>query len=137
MKKNLSLLLMIVSLVMFSCAEKSQQETVKVVEKAAVDTVEVAAQAYFGEYPGSRIIPADKVFAAMDAGEEFLLLDIRKADDYAKGHLKGAVNAPWGPAIADSLSWLPDACLCKLLFRSDCRSGRCRSQYSWNPGSFN
>jgi len=108
MKKNLSLLLMIVSLVMFSCAEKSQQETVKVVEKAAVDTVEVAAQAYFGEYPGSRIIPADKVFAAMDAGEEFLLLDIRKADDYAKGHLKGAVNAPWGPAIADSLSWLPD-----------------------------
>lgn len=111
MKKNLSLLLLIISLVMFSCAEKTQQEPAKVVEKAeavSVDTVKETAEAYFGEYPGSRIIPADKVFAAMDAGEEFVILDIRKADVYAEGHLKGAVNAPWGPAIADSLDWLPD-----------------------------
>ncbi len=108
MKKNLSLLLMIVSLVMFSCADKAQQEPAKVVEKEAVNTVAVAAEAYFGEYPGSRIIPADKVFAAMDADEDFLVLDIRRAADYEKGHIKGAVNAPWGPAIADALNWLPD-----------------------------
>lgn len=110
MKKNLSLLLMIVSLVMFSCADKAQQEAAKVVEKAvvAVDTLAVASEAYFGEYPGSRIIPADKVFAGMDAGEDFLVVDIRRAADYEKGHIKGAVNAPWGPAIADALNWLPD-----------------------------
>lgn len=95
---------------MFSCADKAQQETAKTAEKAvvSVNTVEAAATAYFGEYPGSRIIPADKVFAAMDAGEDFLLLDIRRPDAYAAGHLKGAVNAPWGPEIAESLNWLPD-----------------------------
>ena len=38
----------------------------------------------------------------------FFILDIRKAADYEAGHLKGAVNAPWGPAIADALAWLPD-----------------------------
>lgn len=109
MKKNLSLLLMIVSLVMFSCAQKETQEPAKaaVVEKT-IDTVAVAAEAYFADFPGARIIPADKVFAAMDANEDFLILDIRQADVYAEGHLKGAVNAPWGPALADSLSWLPD-----------------------------
>jgi len=109
MKKMLWTLLA-AALFLGSCA-KAEQEPVQTAEKAAevsVDTVKVAAEAYFGEYPGSRIIPADKVFAAIDAEEDFLILDIRRAEDYAKGHLKGAVNAPWGPAIADALNWLPD-----------------------------
>ncbi len=113
MKKFLYLLLM--AALVFSACSKSEPASAaaeKPAETAAavetVDTVKVAAEAYFGDYPGSRIIPADKVFEAMDAGEDFILLDIRRADDYAKGHLKGAVNAPWGPAIADALNWLPD-----------------------------
>lgn len=108
--KKLSMLLLMAVLVLVSCS-KAEQEPVKAAEKAvevSVDTVKETAEAYFGDYPGSRIIPADKVFAAMDAGEDFLILDIRRADDYAAGHLKGAVNAPWGPAIADALNWLPD-----------------------------
>jgi len=109
MKKMLWMLLA-AALFLGSCA-KAEEETVKAVEKTAevsVDTVKVAAEAYFGEYPGSRIIPADKVFAAIDADEDFLIVDIRRAEDYAKGHLVGAVNAPWGPAIGDALNWLPD-----------------------------
>ncbi|MBB6479783.1 rhodanese-like domain-containing protein [Spirochaeta isovalerica] len=109
MKKMLWMLLA-AALILGSCA-KAEQEPVKAVEKAAevsVDTVKAASEAYFAEYPGSRIIPADKVFAAIDANEDFLIVDIRRAEDYANGHLKGAVNAPWGPALADALNWLPD-----------------------------
>ncbi len=73
-----------------------------------VDTVAEAANAYFAEMPGSRIIASADLFAKMDAGEDMLIVDIRSAADYEKGHLKGAVNAPWGPAIADALAWLPD-----------------------------
>lgn len=110
MKKMLWMLLA-AALVLGSCA-KAEKETAKVPEKKAVevsvDTVKEASEAYFADFPGARVILAEKVFAAMDANEDFLILDIRKADDYAKGHLKGAVNAPWGPAIADALNWLPD-----------------------------
>jgi rhodanese-related sulfurtransferase len=36
------------------------------------------------------------------------ILDIRKADAYAEGHVMGAINAPWGgTAISDVLSKLP------------------------------
>lgn len=78
-------------------------------QQDAVDPVAEAAAGYFADYPGARIIPAAKVMEAMDADKDFLILDIRKAADYKKGHLKGAVNAAWGsPALAESLNWLPD-----------------------------
>ncbi len=103
MKKIITMLL-IISITSINLFSEGQKE-------ATVETVNpviAAAEAYFGEYPGARIIPTAKVFAAMDAGEDFLILDIRKAADYEAGHLKGAVNAPWGPAISKSLEWLPD-----------------------------
>jgi len=91
-------------------AEKAKTEVVKAAEPVVeVNTVEVAANAYFADYPGARIIPTADVFAAIDAEEDIFLLDIRKAEDYAAGHLKGAVNAAWGsPALAEALNWLPD-----------------------------
>ncbi len=78
--------------------------------QVAVNTnaLEDAANAYFADMPGSRIIKSEDLFVKMDAGEDMLILDIRKADAYGKSHLKGAVNVPWGPAIADALEWLPE-----------------------------
>jgi rhodanese-related sulfurtransferase len=35
------------------------------------------------------------------------ILDIRQPDVYAKGHIKGAVNLPFGTAISDNLDKLP------------------------------
>lgn len=115
MKKLTALLLALAVLFTFfsvSCAKEEAAAPAaeeKVVEKVVeVDAVEAAALAYFADFPGNRIIPTDKIMEKMDAGEDFLILDIRKAADYETGHLKGAVNAPWGPAIADALAWLPD-----------------------------
>jgi len=43
------------------------------------------------------------------AGEPMLIVDIRQPDAYAKGHLRGAVNLPFGPVLAQSLGRLPRA----------------------------
>lgn len=72
-----------------------------------VHVVEEAAISYFADYESSNIIPSDKVFEAMDAGEDIFLLDIRQADVYAEGHLKGAVNVPWNADLASVIDYLP------------------------------
>jgi rhodanese-related sulfurtransferase len=35
--------------------------------------------------------------------DKYVVFDIRKADAYAKGHIKGAINVPFGKDIADNL----------------------------------
>lgn len=37
-------------------------------------------------------------------GEDAMIIDLRSADDYAKGHVQGAINVPFGPAVAENLS---------------------------------
>lgn len=114
MKKITTLLLALALVFTFfsvSCAKEEAaapavEKTVEAVVK--VNAVEEAALAYFADLPGSRIVPTETIMEKMDAGEDMMLLDIRSAEDYAKGHLKGAVNAPWGPSIAEALAWLPD-----------------------------
>ncbi len=111
MKKFLYLLLM--AALVFSACSKAEPKTAEAAKPAApavtVDPVKEAAEAYFIDFPGNnRMLKMEDVMAAIDANEDFLILDIRRAEDYAKGHIKGAVNAPWGPAIADALNWLPD-----------------------------
>ena len=73
-----------------------------------VTTLQEAVQAYFSNMPADIYKIAEKDFVAkVKAGEKMFVLDIRSAEDYAKGHIKGAVNAPWGAAIASSLDKLP------------------------------
>ncbi|HML36397.1 MAG TPA: rhodanese-like domain-containing protein [Bacillota bacterium] len=74
------------------------------------NVVEEAALAYFANFPADRhvISPAD-FLAKIDAGEGMFILDIRSADDYAKGHIKGAVNMPFGnESIAKDIELIPD-----------------------------
>jgi len=66
-----------------------------------------AANAYFADFPGNRIIKWEDVFAKMDAGEEPFILSIRKKEDYDEGHIKGATLAAWGTDLAEKVSMLP------------------------------
>ncbi|MBF9014242.1 MULTISPECIES: rhodanese-like domain-containing protein [unclassified Oceanispirochaeta] len=100
MKKILVLFMALLVLPMAMFAEGQQD--------APSNPVADAAAEYFADYPGSRIVPATKAFEAIDAGADVLILDIRQADVYAEGHLKGAVNVPWGPELAKAIDWLPD-----------------------------
>ncbi len=111
MKKMVILCMLALLLVPSVLFAEGQQDSGKAgaaqVKEASVNPVEEAAKAYFGNYPGSRIIPTEKLLAKMTAGEDMLILDIRKPGDYAKGHLKGSVNVPFGK-LATALPWLPD-----------------------------
>lgn len=75
---------------------------------AEADVVGDLVNGYFANMPADVYKISDKDFvAAVAAGTDAFILDIRSAEDYGKGHVKGAVNAPWGPAIAENLKFIP------------------------------
>ena len=81
------------------------------VETASVETVslEDAVDAYFANMPDHiyKIGQADFV-ELVKAGEEMTILDIRRVDDYAAGHITGAVNLAWGTtALSDQVANIP------------------------------
>ncbi len=56
----------------------------------------------------SPIITAEAVFERIVDGEELFLVSVRGPDDYAKGHIEGAINIPWKQiAKAENLRKLP------------------------------
>ena len=106
-------------------AEAKESEAPAETEAQASDPVKEAAMSYFAEFPEDRhMINVADLFVKMDAGEDMLIIDIRRADDYAKGHLKGAVNIPYGPAIAENLNKIPD----DVMLYVNCYSGQTSSQ---------
>ena len=83
-----------------------------------------AAKDYFRNAPANvNKYSVAEVLAKIDAGEKMLIIDIRRADDYAKGHLKGAVNVPYA-TIGESLELIPDDIPVYL----NCYSGQTASQ---------
>lgn len=72
------------------------------------DAVSEAANAYFANMPEDIYkIDQEDFIDKVKANEDMFILDIRKADVYDEGHIKGAVNAPWGTDISDNLEKLP------------------------------
>ena len=77
--------------------------------KSGISAVEKAVNDYFANMPADVYKIGEKDFIEkVKAGDKTMLaIDIRTAEDYAKGHVKGAVNIPWGTAISDNLEKLP------------------------------
>lgn len=75
---------------------------------AVANSADEKVMAYFENMPDHIYkIKQDEFVGKVAADEAMTILDIRSAEDYAKGHIKGAVNLPWGPAIAEGLSGIP------------------------------
>ncbi len=122
MKKWLSLLLTLVLILSVTACGKTEEpaasmdltdgEDTPVVEEPAVSEpasdLNALAIAYFDNMPEHiyKIGQADFI-ELVKTGEEMTIIDIRSAEDYGKGHVAGAVNMPWGPAIAEGLSSIP------------------------------
>lgn len=65
-------------------------------------------------------ISQDEAQKIMDEGGDFLIVDVRTPDEYAEGHIKGAINVP-NEEIADTeIEALPDKEQLLLVY---CRSG--------------
>lgn len=71
------------------------------------DVKTTVANAYFADFPGSRIVTWEDLFAKMDAGDEPFILSIRQQDVYDEGHITGAALAAWGEDLASKVSMLP------------------------------
>jgi rhodanese-related sulfurtransferase len=120
MKKQIVFILLL-TLILSACAsnakpaekpaeEPAAEETAaeETAEAEETDPVKEAAMAYFTELPEDKhMIFVPELFEKMDAGEEMLIIDIRKAEDYAEGHLKGAVNVPYA-TVGENLTKIPD-----------------------------
>lgn len=105
MKKLLSLLLVLTILMTMGTFVAAETAAPTV---AAVSSVSTAVKALFTAMPDNSYKIAEKEFVdKIAAGANPVILDIRGAADYAKGHIKGAVNLPWGTAISDNLAKIP------------------------------
>lgn len=72
------------------------------------DVVATAANNYFANMPEDIYkIPEKDFITKVKANEAMTILDIRQPDVYAKGHIKGAINIPFGTAISDNLEKIP------------------------------
>ncbi len=92
-----------------SSAEASSSEAASSEASSGSDVVTTAAMGYFENFDKAKIMKSvSDFFAAIDAGEDMFVLDVRQPDAYAEGHIKGAINMPFGPAVAEGLSLIPD-----------------------------
>lgn len=76
---------------------------------AVSEEVENAVNNYFANLPeDNSMIAQDAFIEKVKSGEDLFILDIRQPDVYKKGHIKGAINLPWGTdAIPENLDKLP------------------------------
>lgn len=83
------------------CSSAKEQEPAAnppVQQEVKVVSIEEVAAKYFAENPESnRVMPEAALKERLDANDsQLFVVDIRSAEDYAAGHIKGAVNAPFG-----------------------------------------
>lgn len=113
MKKTVVSALLLISLLVapFALMAEGQQESAGQTEATAskAEVLQGAVDEHFSSLSsnGNYMIGQADFVEKVRAGEDMLILDIRQADAYAAGHIKGAVNVPWGPAIAKSIDFLP------------------------------
>ena len=74
--------------------------------------IQAAVDAYFGNLGAapfsSNIIASKDAAAILAAGDDSVqFVDLRKADDYAKGHIDTALSMPFGPGMQASFANLP------------------------------
>jgi len=72
-------------------------------------------------YLGYRQISMDKAVKMMKDEKNYIILDVRRPDEYAKGHIPGAINVPNEEIGTAEIAELPDKSQLILVY---CRSGR-------------
>jgi len=108
----LLLVMALLASLVVGCSSGKQAETQPtnppVKQEVKTVTIEQVADKYFAEMPDHIYkIPEADLKARVDANDStMLVIDLRKAEDYAKGHIKGAVNIPFGK-VHEYLDKLP------------------------------
>ena len=74
-----------------------------------------------GTSSGYRQISMDKAVEMMKNETGYIILDVRRPDEFAEGHIPGAINVPNEEIDTDEIPELPDKSRLILVY---CRSGR-------------
>ena len=74
-----------------------------------------------GSSPGYKEITMSDAIKMMEAEKNYIILDVRRADEYAEGHIPGAINIPNEVIGTEEIPELPDKSQLILVY---CRSGR-------------
>jgi rhodanese-related sulfurtransferase len=76
--------------------------------KAAVEKYYATVASYDGTPTASQNIKVDQVKEIVDAeSDDYVIVSVRQAADYEKGHVKGAINIPFGAGMQEGLAQLP------------------------------
>ena len=70
---------------------------------------------------GYRQISMEEAVKMMRDEKDYIILDVRRPDEYAEGHIPGAINVPNEEIDTAEISELPDKSQLILVY---CRSGR-------------
>ena len=70
---------------------------------------------------GYRQISMDKAVKMMKDEKDYIILDVRRPDEYAEGHIPGAINVPNEEIGTTEIAELPNKSQLILVY---CRSGR-------------
>ena len=70
---------------------------------------------------GYRQISMDEAVKMMKDEKDYIILDVRRPDEYAEGHIPGAINIPNEEIGTAEIAELPDKSQLILVY---CRSGR-------------
>ena len=70
---------------------------------------------------GYRQISMDEAVKMMRDEKDYIILDVRRPDEYAEGHIPGAINVPNEEIGTAEIAELPDKSQLILVY---CRSGR-------------
>ncbi len=74
-----------------------------------------------GNSPGYKQITVSEAVKLMEEEKNYIILDVRRRDEYAEGHIPGAVNVPNEEIGTADIPELPDKAQLILVY---CRSGR-------------
>ena len=74
-----------------------------------------------GANGGYRRISMTEAIGIMEKEKDYIILDVRRADEYAEGHIPGAINVANEDIGSDEIPKLPDKSQLILVY---CRSGR-------------
>ena len=80
-----------------------------------------------GNSTGYKQITMSEAAKMMDEEKNYIILDVRRADEYATGHIPGAINVPNESIGTEEIPELPDKSQLILVY---CRSGNRSKQAS-------
>lgn len=92
-----------------AAAAEVQPAQIVVAAEAVQNTTQEKAKQYFANYPSDKhVVSVERFLEVLGSEEKNCVIDLRSEEDYAKGHIEGAVNIPYGTAVADALEQIPN-----------------------------